>query len=648
MIFGLATKFRAGLMGPRHVVTLAALSDGVSGKVSKTGDIMTGGLELPASTATVVPLKIPHGANPTASTPGDLWTTTASISVNINGTVRTVYHNGNLTVPTQAEAEAGSATTVRGWTSQRVRQAIAAFAAPIAHLHAIADITGLSAVLNTLTSGPASSVADHVVLFDGTTGKALKSSGINFNTIVQGPVTSVNDRVAVFDGTTGKIKQYGQTMAQALATITYGTLGVIPETSLPGRISALQTAADLPTNCNDVMSSGWTYIGGSVTNRPPGSKVGMMLTLFQVANNGTQIFYERQDNTEAYRRVCNNGTWTPWIKIATQTDIDQKASLVDPAFPNDISVGTAITVGGGNNNNSRIYFKNTVGTIIGEMGAGSGSGNSSVLGITALSGGSFYFNAYAKFNNSIDVTSGIAVGSLQNSTKISINSYGDGWGFGLVCTTSQSAATAILFRNSSGGTVGSITQGTGVTYNTASDYRLKTDVEAMVSFEIDANQFQELSNNLLKIMSLQPCTYRWVGGEENADLSYGLIAHEAQRVMPEIVSGEKDAEFGYGYATIPAYTEDTFQDVTDDETGKTTRVPISIDHPEKVIEDILDYEAPAGSIFTETDTRINPQQVDYSKLTIPLLAAVQDLTLMVLDQQKEIDALKTQIETLRG
>ncbi|MBO9500756.1 tail fiber protein [Brevundimonas sp. A19_0] len=42
----------------------------------------------------------------------------------------------------QAEAEAGTATTVRYFTAQRVRQAIAAFASPLGHAHAWTEITG--------------------------------------------------------------------------------------------------------------------------------------------------------------------------------------------------------------------------------------------------------------------------------------------------------------------------------------------------------------------------------------------------------------------------------------------------------------------------------------------------------------------------
>lgn len=86
-------------------------------------------ITLPAGTTTGASLNIPHGAAPTTPVNGDMWTTTSAPLMQINGTTRTIYHSGNagtaaLSTVTQAEAEAGTATTVRAWTAQRVRQAI--------------------------------------------------------------------------------------------------------------------------------------------------------------------------------------------------------------------------------------------------------------------------------------------------------------------------------------------------------------------------------------------------------------------------------------------------------------------------------------------------------------------------------------------
>jgi hypothetical protein len=86
--------------------------------------------------------------------------------------------------------------------------------------------------------------------------------------------------------------------------------------------------------------------------------------------------------------------------------------------------------------------------------------------------------------------------------------------------------TAITFVNSAGSPVGYINVTDSATsYITSSDYRLKSDVQPMTT-------------GLATIASLKPATYKW-----NADNSYGegFIAHELQSVIPQAVTGEKDA-----------------------------------------------------------------------------------------------------------
>jgi hypothetical protein len=69
------------------------------------------------------------------------------------------------------------------------------------------------------------------------------------------------------------------------------------------------------------------------------------------------------------------------------------------------------------------------------------------------------------------------------------------------------------------------TNGTGVTYGTASDYRLKENVQPM-------------TGALAKVSALKPCTYKW---KVDASDGEGFIAHELAEVVPGCVTGEKDA-----------------------------------------------------------------------------------------------------------
>jgi hypothetical protein len=137
--------------------------------------------------------------------------------------------------------------------------------------------------------------------------------------------------------------------------------------------------------------------------------------------------------------------------------------------------------------------------------------------------------------------------AYQTASSPSITSYNN-----TTATTNQ-----IIFVNPNG-EVGNInTGGTVTSYNTSSDYRLKHDVQPLVGA-------------LANVVALKPVIYKW-----NADNSHGegFIAHELQAVIPQAVSGEKDA-------------------VNDD-----------------------------GSI--------KPQGVDYSKVVVHLVAAIQELSAKV-------------------
>ena len=74
--------------------------------------------------------------------------------------------------------------------------------------------------------------------------------------------------------------------------------------------------------------------------------------------------------------------------------------------------------------------------------------------------------------------------------------------------------------------VGTITIGSSSTaYNTSSDYRLKQNITPM-------------TGALATVSTLKPVTYKWkLDGKDGQ----GFIAHELAEVMPEAVTGEKDA-----------------------------------------------------------------------------------------------------------
>lgn len=89
-----------------------------------------------------------------------------------------------------------------------------------------------------------------------------------------------------------------------------------------------------------------------------------------------------------------------------------------------------------------------------------------------------------------------------------------------------SSPTPILFLNSSGSAVGSITTTASATaYNISSDYRLKEAVQPLVG-------------GLARISALKPSIYKWKADGSNGE---GFLAHELAEVVPLAVTGEKDA-----------------------------------------------------------------------------------------------------------
>jgi hypothetical protein len=123
----------------------------------------------------------------------------------------------------------------------------------------------------------------------------------------------------------------------------------------------------------------------------------------------------------------------------------------------------------------------------------------------------------------LDTSGNLLVGSTttQNGNKLYIQSSNF-----MVGINGTNATGEMIRFYSNGSTAGTIAYtATTVAYNTSSDYRLKHDITPM-------------TGALAKVAQLKPVTYKW-----NADdsQSQGFIAHELQAVVPECVTGEKDA-----------------------------------------------------------------------------------------------------------
>jgi hypothetical protein len=143
-----------------------------------------------------------------------------------------------------------------------------------------------------------------------------------------------------------------------------------------------------------------------------------------------------------------------------------------------------------------------------------------------------------RINSSGNVLMGTTSLIGGDSGRLSIDTGG-----GLALLANRTGDGNIVRWYREGSNVGNINVTAGGTaYNTSSDYRLK-------------NSIAPITGALEKVALLKPCTYKW-----NADGSdgQGFIAHELAEVVPNCVTGEKDAVEIYtdedgNEATRPAY-----------------------------------------------------------------------------------------------
>jgi len=127
---------------------------------------------------------------------------------------------------------------------------------------------------------------------------------------------------------------------------------------------------------------------------------------------------------------------------------------------------------------------------------------------------------------------GQTTGTIYNQSSVTGITAG---GSGSLQVTGSASTVLFLNRLSTGqmvgiykdgGQVGSISiTASSTAYNTSSDYRLKTDAQPMTGASA-------------RVQALNPVNFEWIADGTRVD---GFLAHEAQAVVPEAVTGEKDA-----------------------------------------------------------------------------------------------------------
>jgi hypothetical protein len=275
---------------------------------------------------------------------------------------------------------------------------------------------------------------------------------------------------------------------------------------------------------------------------------------------------------------------------AVTIDASQNVGIGTSSPTNLLHVST--TNAGSNNYNMRLMnLGTTVSTAVGALwttkDVGSNNISSAIISTTtdatSSAGGtalSFSTTGLGALEERMRINSSgnLLVGATSTISGSGANLQVTGAALSPVGAFNSQQIGGIFYFYYSGSLVGNIsTNGSNLTLNSTSDYRRKENV-------------QPLLRALEKVSALRPVSYKW---KDTGLDGQGFIAHELQEIIPECVTGEKDA-----------------------------------------VETYIDEEG-------NEQTRPIYQGIDTSFLVATLTAAIQEL-------KAELDAAKADIATLKG
>ena len=153
-----------------------------------------------------------------------------------------------------------------------------------------------------------------------------------------------------------------------------------------------------------------------------------------------------------------------------------------------------------------------------------------------------------RIDSSGSVTVGLATyGGSGYSVGLKLRYAGGGAQYGIDFLPNADGANACDFFNAAGSLVGYIALGaTSTVYATSSDYRLKTDAQPMTGASA-------------RVQALNPVNFEWIADGTRVD---GFLAHEAQAIVPEAVTGTKDAMMDQEYEVTPAVLDENGTETT--------------------------------------------------------------------------------------
>jgi len=272
----------------------------------------------------------------------------------------------------------------------------------------------------------------------------------------------------------------------------------------------------------------------------------------QESSNGSEaatVDFNSSVAGSLYRRMQFNPTETNFNEDSIDVDFRVESNNLTHAFEVNgaagiVGIGCAETVTGldlnthgeGTNIKCFIHGNNDGGDVMVAMAntAAANSNNESVTlhlqpanvgkGVLLRAHREGTFDNAANSSSSFELVvnkANTAISALRVDSAGALSIYQD--------STNHSAGDDYIVFRHNGANIGAIVKNgtTGVTYNTSSDYRLKENVD----YTWDATT---------RLKQLKPARFNFIADEDNT-LVDGFIAHEVSSVVPEAITGDKDA-----------------------------------------------------------------------------------------------------------
>ena len=286
---------------------------------------------------------------------------------------------------------------------------------------------------------------------------------------------------------------------------------------------------------------------------------GLLLETEATTNNDDTVVYNAQTSTGQHsfetngtKRMRIDSSGNVGIGIASPTATYGGSGTLDASGPL-VSRGQLAT----HQTNAGVFqYGNNI-TSIRSYGASSGSGSF----VFKTGGGGAEDTTRMRIDSAGTISSqyGTSTGYNQTSGSGGMNYQNDNGSTGgsLILSNNADRGWSNIYLNKfswssgddvrfiqlaiNGGVVGTIsTTGTGTAYNTSSDYRLKENVVPM-------------TGSIDRVKALKPSRFNFIVDADNT--VDGFLAHEAQEVVPECVTGTKDAMKDEEYEVTAAVEE---------------------------------------------------------------------------------------------